>query len=92
MVWTLVDLVLCEKVLRHNSIKTTDSIIALVPGRRKQAGKAFGMVFIGLSGIYYYSHSIVAGGLELMSYTTLFTPFTLLMISLDTFARNSYGR
>ncbi len=34
-----------------------------------------------------YSHSIVAGGLELMSYTTRFTPFTRLMISLETLAR-----
>jgi len=38
-----------------------------------------------------YSHSIVAGGFELMSYTTRFTPFTLLMISLDILARKSYG-
>ena len=30
-----------------------------------------------------YSHSIVAGGLEEMSYTTLFTPRTLFMISLE---------
>ncbi len=36
-----------------------------------------------------YSHSIVAGGLELISYTTRFTPFTLLMISLETLAINS---
>lgn len=36
-----------------------------------------------------YSHSMVAGGLELISYTTRFTPRTLLMISLETFARNS---
>ena len=42
--------------------------------------------------ILCYSHSMVDGGLELMSYTTLFTPFTRLMISLDTFERNSYGR
>ena len=39
-----------------------------------------------------YSHSIVAGGLELMSYTTLFTPLTLLIMSFDTFAKKSYGR
>ncbi len=39
-----------------------------------------------------YSHSIVAGGLELISYTTLLTPFTLFIISLETFIRNSYGR
>ena len=32
-----------------------------------------------------YSHSIVAGGLELMSYTTRLIPLTLLMISLDIF-------
>lgn len=38
---------------------------------------------------FFYSHSIVAGGLELMSYTTRFTPLTLLMISLETLARNS---
>ncbi len=32
---------------------------------------------------------MVAGGLELMSYTTRFTPFTLLMISLEIFIRKS---
>ena len=32
---------------------------------------------------------IVAGGFELMSYTTLFTPLTLLIISLETRARKS---
>ena len=36
-----------------------------------------------------YSHSMVAGGLLLMSYTTRLIPFTLLMISLETSARNS---
>ena len=30
-----------------------------------------------------HSHSIVAGGLLLMSYTTRFTPFTSLMIRVD---------
>ncbi|PXV61044.1 hypothetical protein CLV62_12743 [Dysgonomonas alginatilytica] len=39
--------------------------------------------------ISVYSHSIVAGGLDDISYTTRFTPFTLLIISLETFARNS---
>lgn len=39
--------------------------------------------------VVYYSHSIVAGGFELISYVTLFTPLTLLMMSLDTFARKS---
>ena len=39
-----------------------------------------------------YSHSIVAGGLEEISYTTRLTPFTLLMISLDIFPKNSYGK
>ena len=33
----------------------------------------------------FYSHSMVAGGFELMSYTTLLTPFTLLIIVLDVF-------
>src|SRR5690606_2998362 len=39
-----------------------------------------------------YSHSMVAGGFELMSYTTLLTPFTLFIISLDVFCKNSYGK
>lgn len=39
-----------------------------------------------------YSHSMVAGGFELISYTTRFTPLTLLMISLETFPRNSKGK
>ncbi len=37
----------------------------------------------------YYSHSMVAGGFELMSYTTLLTPFTLFIISFDVFCKNS---
>lgn len=36
-----------------------------------------------------YSHSMVAGGFELMSYTTRLTPRTLLMISFETVAKNS---
>ena len=36
-----------------------------------------------------YSHSMVAGGFELISYTTLFTPFTLLMMSFEILARKS---
>lgn len=39
-----------------------------------------------------YSHSMVAGGFELMSYTTRLIPLTLLIISLDTLARKSYGK
>jgi hypothetical protein len=39
-----------------------------------------------------YSHSIVAGGLLLISYTTRLIPFTLLMISLEILAKNSYGQ
>ena len=38
---------------------------------------------------FHYSHSIVAGGFELTSYTTRFTPRTLFMMSLLTFARKS---
>lgn len=34
---------------------------------------------------------MVAGGLELISYTTRLIPFTLLMISFDTFPRKSLG-
>lgn len=37
----------------------------------------------------FYSHSIVAGGFEEMSYVTRFTPFTLFIMSEDTFARKS---
>jgi hypothetical protein len=39
-----------------------------------------------------YSHSIVAGGLEEMSYTTRLTPLTSLMIRLLIVASTSYGR
>ena len=39
-----------------------------------------------------YSHSIVAGGFPLMSYTTRDTPRTSLMIRFDTRPRKSYGR
>ena len=39
-----------------------------------------------------YSHSIVAGGLDEMSYTTRLTPLTLFMMSLLTWARKSYGK
>jgi hypothetical protein len=39
--------------------------------------------------VSYYSHSIVAGGLELMSYTTRFTPLTRFMISLEISAKKS---
>ena len=38
-----------------------------------------------------YSHSMVLGGFELMSYTTRFTPATSLMMRLDTRARKSCG-
>ena len=40
-------------------------------------------------GLDYYSHSIVAGGFDEISYTTRLIPFTLLIISFDTFAKNS---
>ena len=42
-----------------------------------------------LLGMGRYSHSIVAGGLLLMSYTTRLMPLTELMISLDTEAKKS---
>src|SRR5690554_4211067 len=38
---------------------------------------------------FYYSHSIVAGGLELMSYTTLLTPFTRFIILFEVSCKNS---
>src|SRR5262249_35867644 len=40
----------------------------------------------------HHSHSIVAGGLLLISYTTRFTPDTRLMIRVEIFASNSYGK
>ena len=42
-----------------------------------------------LVGRVTYSHSIVAGGLELMSYTTRFTPETSLTILLEILASTS---
>src|SRR5438067_1478687 len=42
--------------------------------------------------IHTHSHSIVAGGLLLMSYTTRFTPFTSLMTRVEMRASSSYGR
>ncbi len=39
-----------------------------------------------------HSHSIVAGGFPLMSYTTRDTPRTSLMIRFETRPRKSYGR
>jgi len=38
-----------------------------------------------------YSHSMVAGGLELMSYTTRFTPGTSFTIREEILASTSYG-
>jgi len=38
-----------------------------------------------------HSHSIVAGGFELMSYTTRFTPGTSFTIRLEIFPSTSYG-
>src|SRR3954466_15871523 len=38
-----------------------------------------------------HSHSMVAGGLELMSYTTRLTPGTSLTIRAEIFPRTSYG-
>ncbi|SMO77475.1 hypothetical protein SAMN06265379_10798 [Saccharicrinis carchari] len=72
---------LCLQLL-YTKIKT----IGKADGdKRKKARKKSGLSL-------YYSHSIVAGGFELISYTTRLTPFTLLMISLDTLAKNSYGK
>ena len=39
----------------------------------------------------YYSHSIVAGGLEEISYVNLLIPLTSFMILLETLSKNSYG-
>ena len=47
---------------------------------------------LSLITIIDYSHSMVAGGLDEMSYTTLLMPRTLRIISLETSARKSYGR
>ncbi len=40
----------------------------------------------------FYSHSIVAGGLLLISYTTRLMPFTSLIMRFDTCAKNSCGK
>ena len=67
--------------------------------RKEQSKKSLFAVLMSINfSVYFlisfanYSHSMVAGGLELISYTTLFTPFTLLIISLLIFAKNSYGK
>ena len=39
----------------------------------------------------YYSNSIVAGGLQVQSYSTLLTPSTSLTILFDINSRTSYG-
>lgn len=64
--------------------------------RRKDRDSIFLSIPYSLGGVVLvlrisldYSHSMVLGGLEEISYTTRFTPFTLLMISLETFAKNS---
>ena len=44
--------------------------------------------FRGEDFAYPYSHSIVPGGLLVTSYTTLFTPFTSLMIRVAVSPRN----
>jgi len=49
-------------------------------------------IHAGLSRFNGHSHSIVAGGLLVMSYTTRFTPLTSLMIRLDAAASSSSGR
>ncbi len=41
---------------------------------------------------FFYSHSIVAGGLLLISYTTRLMPFTSLIMRFDTCAKNSCGK
>jgi hypothetical protein len=43
-------------------------------------------------GVVSYSHSMVAGGLLLISYTTRLIPFTLFMISFEISARKVYGK
>ena len=46
-------------------------------------------LYIGYRVFYYYSHSIVAGGLELTSYTTRDTPRTSLPIRVASAASTS---
>src|SRR5690606_3524728 len=61
----------------------------------KQHQKKYSFHIFILTFLHYcknYSHSMVAVGFELISYTTRFTPLTLLMISLEIFIRNSYGK
>ena len=62
--------------------KDRDSIFLSIP-------YSLGDVVLVLRNSLDYSHSMVLGGLEEISYTTRFTPFTLLMISLETFAKKS---
>ncbi len=66
--------------INHSTLTLT--IACLLAGR---AGKLNLNLNLNLN----YSHSMVAGGLLLMSYTTRLMPFTLLMISLLMWAKNS---
>ncbi len=67
---------------------TTDVVILLSP-----AGFEFQAlsVYAGLKLRGCYSHSTVAGGLDVISYTTLFTPCTSFVILFDTLSNISYG-
>ena len=64
---------------------------AIVPGnvfKRSKTDQPAPMLFIG---VYAYSHSMVPGGLLVMSKTQRFTPFTSLIMRLASFSRISYG-
>ena len=48
--------------------------------------------FQGFAGFVSYSHSIVAGGLPVISYTTRFTPCTSLVMRVDIRLSRVWGR
>ena len=48
-------------------------------------------IYKALQSVFNYSHSIVPGGLLVMSYTILFMWLTSLTILVDTLSKTSYG-
>jgi hypothetical protein len=75
------------------------SALALFDGAKKSEAKSAAMMTMLLRRIadsclvipIHYSHSIVAGGLEVISSVTRFTSRTSLVMRLEILARTSYG-
>ena len=67
----------------------TKKCIKSVSRRHKESLKP--LILLGFRLLWYYSNSIVAGGLLVQSYSTLFTPLTSLTILFATVLKTSHG-